>query len=220
MAGSKTRTDATSPTPDASGRERRHWPRVPAEKLARVGARLATGADVRLIDLSRGGARIETDRRMLPNSSVALKLVAADSTFLITGRVVRSRVIRLAAGGLGYDVAVSFNEPLQQFADLPQAGEVVPGEPAQPGVGHDPSDAAVAAMAAAGATVAAAAAALPAGGVTTPHVGAGPFDSPDGASLGAAEAGDDDWPVAMIHVQATIDQTAEELIDLFDESNW
>jgi hypothetical protein len=217
MAGSKTHTDATSPTPEGSGRERRHWPRVPAEKLARVGARLATGADVRLIDLSRGGARIETDRRMLPNSSVALKLVAADSTFLITGRVVRSRVIRLTAGGLGYDVAVSFNEPLQQFADLPQAGETVPGGPAQAGADHPPSGAAIAGVAAAGAA-AAAPAASPVSGVTGPH--AGPFDSLDGASLGAEDVGDEDWPVAMIHVQATIDQTAEELIDLFDESNW
>jgi hypothetical protein len=186
-----------SPDRAAEGDDRRAWPRVPAERLASVAARLATGSEVTLIDLSRGGARIETDKRMLPNSSVALKLIAADSAFVITGRVVRSRVIRLAQGGLGYDVAMSFNEPLQNFAELPQPA----------------------------ATAAPAAASLPAAVATAPAVlslepsavGEPPELLPDPGALDDVDSG---WPTAMIHVTATVGQTPEELIDLFDVSNW
>ena len=89
MPVSELDNDATQqPDPKGGDAERRKWPRVSAERLAQVSARLSTGADVRLVDLSRGGARLETDRRMLPNSTIALKLLASDAQFVVTGRVV------------------------------------------------------------------------------------------------------------------------------------
>src|SRR5690606_15242690 len=116
---------------DARGADRRAWPRFSAEQLRDVVARTATGGEIRLVDLSRGGARLETDRRMLPNSSLSLKLVTADATFVISGRVVRSRIVRLAQGGLGYDVAVSFSEPLKEVPSTPEpAAEALPEAPA------------------------------------------------------------------------------------------
>lgn len=193
--------DATRQPDSGGGDERRKWPRVSAERLAQVAARLSTGADVRLVDLSRGGARLETDRRMLPNSTIALKLLASDAQFVVTGRVVRSRVIRLAAGGLGYDVAVSFNEPLHQFSELPEAAAATPARvpAAVPTTMTTPAVSPVAEPATSDADV-----------ELLPLVDAAP-----------APAGDDEaWPISMIHVTATVDRTSDEIIDLFDESTW
>jgi hypothetical protein len=131
---------------------------------------------------------------MLPNSSITFKLLASDAQFMITGRIVRSRVIRLSSGGLGYDVAVAFNEPLHEFPALAHAAETaLPGTPEAaptmpPATAHGSADGLL------------------------PHV-----DAPEGADL---DDHDDPWPVAMIHVTASVDRTSEELIDLFDESAW
>jgi hypothetical protein len=111
-------SDATQ-TGDRASDERREWPRVSATDLSETALRLANGAEVRLVDLSRGGARLETDRRMLPNSTIAVKLVTGTDSFVATGVVVRSRVIRLSQGGLGYDVAIAFSETLHQLPSLP-----------------------------------------------------------------------------------------------------
>ena len=102
--------------------ERRNWPRIPAEALTNVSAKLATGPDIRLVDLSRGGARFECEKRLLPGAKVALRLVTPDGTLVVRGRVVRSRIVRLERGGLGYDAAIAFNETLSQMLEEPNAG--------------------------------------------------------------------------------------------------
>jgi hypothetical protein len=111
--------EASSPAVDES--DRRVFPRVPASELPSLLAQFATGATVRLIDISKSGARLETDRRMLPNATISLRLVASDAAFVIKGTVVRSRLFKMSDGGLGYDVAVAFNEPLQQLPVLDEA---------------------------------------------------------------------------------------------------
>ena len=101
--------------------ERRNWPRIPADALPNVSAKLATGPDIRLVDLSRGGARFECEKRLLPGAKVALRLVTPDGTLVVRGRVVRSRIVRLERGGLGYDAAIAFNETLSQMLAEPNA---------------------------------------------------------------------------------------------------
>src|SRR5688572_8259551 len=115
-----------SPDLPAPPDNRREWPRVPADQLADTALRLANGSEVRLVDLSRGGARLETDRRMLPNSTIAVKLVTGGESFVITGVVVRSRVIRLSQGGLGYDVAIAFNDAVPRQSGLPDSPALPP----------------------------------------------------------------------------------------------
>lgn len=117
-----------------SGSNRRAYPRLtPQEVGALEAARLASGAEIKLIDLSRGGAQFETDRRFLPNSTVSLRLVTQDSTFVVNGRVVRSRIVRLQSGGLGYNVAVAFNELLQNIiGEAPAAQAQAPAAIATP----------------------------------------------------------------------------------------
>jgi hypothetical protein len=99
--------------------ERRNWPRIPADALPNVSAKLATGPEIRLVDLSRGGARFECEKRLLPGAKVALRLVTPDGTLVVRGRVVRSRIVRLERGGLGYDAAIAFNETLSEMLEEP-----------------------------------------------------------------------------------------------------
>jgi hypothetical protein len=124
-----------SETPEApeggvSEAERRSWPRIPAEALPNVSAKLATGPDIRLVDLSRGGARFECEKRLLPGAKVALRLVTPDGTLVVRGRVVRSRIVRLERGGLGYDAAIAFNETLNEVIEE-RANPAAPAEEGQ-----------------------------------------------------------------------------------------
>lgn len=134
-----------APAGEVSEAERRSWPRIPAESLPNVSAKLATGPDIRLVDLSRGGARFECEKRLLPGAKVALRLVTPDGTLVVRGRVVRSRIVRLERGGLGYDAAIAFNETLNEVieerAGTPQpATEAAPLQAADAGPVRDQDD--------------------------------------------------------------------------------
>ena len=61
-----------------------------------------------------------------PTPTIAVKLVTSAETFVVTGMVVRSRVIRLSQGGLGYDVAIAFNETIHRLAVLPTVAAAPP----------------------------------------------------------------------------------------------
>jgi hypothetical protein len=133
------------PAGGVSEAERRSWPRIPAEALPNVSAKLATGPDIRLVDLSSGGARFECEKRLLPGAKVALRLVTPDGTLVVRGRVVRSRIVRLERGGLGYDAAIAFNETLNEVieerAATPQpAGEETPVQAVDPAPVRDRDD--------------------------------------------------------------------------------
>ena len=118
---SKTSED---PETEASGRERRVFRRLAADQLP-VTAAFAPGPDVRLVDLSRGGARFECERRLLPGSTVALRLVTPDGTVVVRGRVVRSRIAKIDQSGLVYEVAAAFNETLTTLSDAGEEGAPV-----------------------------------------------------------------------------------------------
>ena len=129
MSEEPTKTTA-SPKTEASGRERRIFARLPADQLP-VTAAFAPGPDVRLVDLSRSGARFECERRLLPGSSVALRLITPDGAVVVRGRVVRSRIAKIGQSGLVYKVAAAFNETLTALAeDTAQAAAATPAEPA------------------------------------------------------------------------------------------
>ncbi|HUL74586.1 MAG TPA: PilZ domain-containing protein [Vicinamibacterales bacterium] len=125
-----------------SGRDRRVFPRVPAEQLP-VTAGFAPGPDVRLVDLSRGGARFECERRLLPGSTVALRLVTPDGTLVVRGRVVRSRIAKIDQSGLVYEVAAAFNENLTTLAEEADrsAASGAPDQPATSEESAPPADA-------------------------------------------------------------------------------
>lgn len=105
------------PSDTESAVDRRTARRLRAESLPSLAARLVAGPDVTLIDVSTGGARFESDTRLLPGSSVGLRLVQNDAIFLVMARVVRSRVARLESGNLRYESAVAFDKECPMFTE-------------------------------------------------------------------------------------------------------
>jgi len=80
-----------------------------------LGARIKYERDVRVLDISAGGIRIETDRELAADSTLVIELTAADGPLVVPARVVRSerderdRVVR-------YQSACAFRRTL----DVPQ----------------------------------------------------------------------------------------------------
>jgi len=100
--------------------EKRTSPRLPPSSISNLkSVRLVAGPEVTLINISRGGALIETDALLVPHSSIAIRLVTADAAFLLRGRVLRSRASSFKESALLYQSALSFDEELP-FLDKPQ----------------------------------------------------------------------------------------------------
>jgi len=97
--------------------ERRASPRLPPSAIPSLkGVKLVAGPEVRLVNISRGGALIESEARLSPGSNLCLRLVTAESVYLLKGQVLRSKVASLAGAGLRYQSAVSF---VEEFSILP-----------------------------------------------------------------------------------------------------
>jgi hypothetical protein len=102
-----------------SGRERRNWSRTPADAFPNVKTTLKSGLEVELIDMSRSGAQFRTPNRLLPGLSVTLCLVTPDGKLNVEGKVMRSTMVKLKNGSLGYEVGVSFDLLLMGVAPKP-----------------------------------------------------------------------------------------------------
>jgi hypothetical protein len=94
-------------------RERRASPRVSALTLAGMErARLRPGRTAHIIDLSSGGALIETDWRLLPGVRVEMQVGEPIPLFQVTGRIVRCHVALLDRERIRYRGALMFEQPL------------------------------------------------------------------------------------------------------------
>lgn len=196
--------DATT----ATAANRREHVRVRPDDHNKLTATLASGSDIRLIDLSRGGAQFECERRFLPNASVSLRLRTRDGEVLVTGRVVRSRIVRLVSGGLGYLVGVAFAKPLQN--DLEEkAADPVPAPTPVP---------------APAATVASAPVAPPPAVETGPVAPEASTPVDASADISAEEAlafeSGTQFAPAMLTVTASVDTTSDALQDMFNGNDW
>lgn len=94
-------------------RERRAWPRASCrpEPCGR-GAHIRPGRQVHVLDLSRGGALIESRARLAPASNVELRFTDTDRRVQIRGRVVRSYVSALNASSVWYRSGIVFEEQM------------------------------------------------------------------------------------------------------------
>ena len=135
--------------------EKRSSPRLPPSTISNLkSVRLVAGPEVTLINISRGGALIETEAHLVPHSSVAIRLVAADAVFLLHGKVLRSRASSFQGSTLLYQSAIAFDKELSILAGVqnqpqvnaapeeasPQACEeeaIAP--PVQPGIAEEPA---------------------------------------------------------------------------------
>jgi hypothetical protein len=80
------------------------------------------GHRARLIDVSSGGALIETNHRLLPGSEVELNVEKGTDRARVRGRVVRCNVVRVRPTWVCYRGAIAFDRHLPWFVD--ERGEV------------------------------------------------------------------------------------------------
>jgi hypothetical protein len=110
------------------GPERRRARRCQTfEEHGVLSVRVRPGHDVALVNVSAGGALVETKRRLLPGSCVELQLTAASRSTSIRARVLRCGVSMLHASSISYRGAVSFDRDLAWFSAVGDPGYEVPG---------------------------------------------------------------------------------------------
>ena len=90
--------------------ERRREVRYDAMKLPQLSARLERGPAVRLLDISRRGALVESKMLLRPGQLVSLRFVTPDGEVTLTGCAVRTTVSALTETELGYRTGLSFGE--------------------------------------------------------------------------------------------------------------
>ncbi len=79
------------------------------------------GPEVKLINISRAGALIESQEPLSKGSSICLKLVTAKNVYLLKGRILRYNVSSVKGNMLQYQSAIVFDE---DFTILPSNTEV------------------------------------------------------------------------------------------------
>ena len=92
--------------------ERRRCPRAPLAADDEIAVKVRPGHVARIKELSRTGARIETSCRLLPNSSIELRVETRRGHSFSRAAVIRSILCRLEPGGPVYESALCFVEPL------------------------------------------------------------------------------------------------------------
>jgi hypothetical protein len=94
-------------------RDRRHMRRHSAtEAHGIVAARVRPGHRATLLDVSAGGALIETACRLLPGASVELHVETAQHRTCIRGRVLRCTVVGVDSTLICYRGAIRFEDRL------------------------------------------------------------------------------------------------------------
>lgn len=103
--------------------ERRQSERIESAASSWGRVRLRTGHEVSLVNVSGGGALVETSARLLPGTAVILHVHAEQRTIAVRARVVRCHVCTIDKdAGVRYRGAVAFAEPTHGNDRRPQAG--------------------------------------------------------------------------------------------------
>lgn len=95
-----------------SSNERRHAPRRPGREAGVGSVRVRPGIEARLVDVSAGGAALDTERRLLPGRFVHVQFRHDAGTASVRARVVRNEVAWLTACRVVYRCAVQFDRPV------------------------------------------------------------------------------------------------------------
>lgn len=98
--------------------DRRAMRRLEAvEQHGIVSAFVRPGHRARLVDVSAGGALIETSHRLLPGASVELQVETGADRASIRGQVLRCAVVRVRPTWICYRGAIAFDRYLPWFVD-------------------------------------------------------------------------------------------------------
>jgi hypothetical protein len=84
-------------------------------------ARLRPGRTAYILDLSSGGALIETDWRLLPGTRVEMQVGDPVPLFRVAGRILRCHVALVDRERIRYRGAMKFEKPLP-FGEVPTRG--------------------------------------------------------------------------------------------------
>lgn len=109
-----------------AGADRRRTRRRTIEEHGIVSARVRPGRDVALIDVSAGGALIESAHRLLPGTIIELRLAMGERCTSVRGCVLRCAVARLRPTSVWYRGAIGFDRDLSWFVNRDGAGYPVP----------------------------------------------------------------------------------------------
>ena len=97
--------------------DRRQAPRRGSQHEHGVTAvRVRPGIHAHLIDVSAGGAQLETADQLMPGRFVHLQLMLNSGQVSVRARVLRNDVRHVAADRIGYRSGVRFDRPLQWTA--------------------------------------------------------------------------------------------------------
>jgi len=91
-----------------------------------VSARVRPGREASLLDVSAGGALVETTYRLLPGSPIELHVATSERRASVRGGVLRSAVVGVRAAGMCYRSAIGFDHLLSWFVDGEAGGYGVP----------------------------------------------------------------------------------------------
>jgi hypothetical protein len=93
-----------------------------------VSIRVRSGYAAVIVNMSAGGALIETASRLLPGAPVDLHIEAKQRRTTWRGHVLRCTVGTLRATSVSYCAAIVFDRALPWFANMPSNGYLVPAE--------------------------------------------------------------------------------------------
>jgi PilZ domain-containing protein len=97
-----------------------------------IGTRIRPGHLARIVDVSAGGALIETMYRLLPGTFVELHVETDAQHTRVRGEVLRSAVVKVRPDGVCYRGAIRFDRHLPWFLDEPGAASSPESRPAHP----------------------------------------------------------------------------------------
>lgn len=106
--------------------ERRHWMRIDRREQHRIqSVRVRPGHAAAIVDVSPGGALVETDRGLPPGGIVELQMESDARRSFVRGRVLRCAVSQVHASCVKYRSAIAFDHHLPWFVH--PHGYTVPG---------------------------------------------------------------------------------------------
>ncbi|HZT76677.1 MAG TPA: PilZ domain-containing protein [Vicinamibacterales bacterium] len=117
-----------------SGRDerRRDRRRYTVDDHGVLSTRIGPGEPARVLDVSSGGALVDTPMRLLPGTTVEVRMATRQHRIAIRGEVVRCAVVRL--GPMVYRGALRFERPIGIFDGCEVVQEIPVREEATRGV--------------------------------------------------------------------------------------
>jgi hypothetical protein len=82
---------------------------VAASQLPTFNAQLLEGPEIEVVNASKTGVLTRSQARLVPGAMIGLRVLTADESFVMYGRVVRSSLLSIADGVALYESALAFS---------------------------------------------------------------------------------------------------------------